>query len=738
MKKLFRNAGALFFAAQISIAVGSVSLQSKWIDEDGAAWTSITEDTVVMAVTEPFAWFDTLYEVVEKKDQALTLCLDHDYNAFGFVGPNCFEGIVPESSSKGTTKSLSFVVEGDSDFLDSLNYRLAQGETIKVSFTDGLYFYASTLNQSFKLNDPLPAQDIERDSIIEKVASYEGISTGDVDSLAISDILKSIVVSQGQEPSVEVLTAPYLKGFVNDETQAYFVLGLLAASYSEKAEEAITLLQNADLPSTYYEDKSIATNSEGLREYAYAWLLNHPSPTVPRELVEQHPELINTGTPYWYATRDGYFSVEKPDGRGWFNSDAYDQWFSLLTDIESPDEDAWLGSVRNARFKDKEKLTALMFYAPDYFDTEVSDFGELAWVECWGRLGPYEHNKIDAYKAAKKKVAESIATTLIRDMGIEPEQSKRLSDKWISGVEKTFIGRVSRSKPSCVGKIELAEQGKWQDALIGVTEYEPEYVQLIGNSMSAKHPDELPRFLASVQGRFPSAVIDEIRSYAIVVSGVENAQILPEASHVWGYFNKTPLMYALQLNQAKAVDWLLKSEPGMVDERTIESTDYFFGPTITARTSAMYAAEYSDRWIIEKIIESSSTDLLSSTDSEGRNVLHYLARNEQLDKAERLEIVRKLFAAGFVSFEPSFDCKKASDQYELLACSTELNAATDKELNKVYKEVRAKLSSSEKEDLKVSQRNWIRTERGKDLLISDRTDNFAYVVQQRIEAIKAF
>ena len=276
-EKAFRNTGALFFAAQISIAVGSVSLQSKWIDEDGAAWTSITEDTVVMAVTEPFAWFDTLYEVVEKNDQALTLCLDHDYNAFGFVGPNCFEGIVPESSSKGATKSLSFVVESDSDFLDSLNYRLAQGETIKVSFTDGLYFYASTLNQSFKLNDPLPAQDIERDSIIEKVASYEGISTGDVDSLAISDILKSIAVSQGQEPSFEVLTAPYLKGFVNDETQAYFVLGLLAASYSEKAEEAITLLQNADLPSTYYEDKSIATNSEGLREYAY--LIAKPSVT---------------------------------------------------------------------------------------------------------------------------------------------------------------------------------------------------------------------------------------------------------------------------------------------------------------------------------------------------------------------------------------------------------------------------------------------------------------------------
>lgn len=53
------------------------------------------------------------------------------------------------------------------------------------------------------------------------------------------------------------------------------------------------------------------------------------------------------------------------------------------------------------------------------------------------------------------------------------------------------------------------------------------------------------------------------------------------------------------------------------------------------------------------------------------------------------------------------DCTQASSQASLNTCVSENYAAQDKRLNQVYSEYRARLSPTQKQQLKAAQRAWI-------------------------------
>ncbi|HWV08078.1 MAG TPA: lysozyme inhibitor LprI family protein [Pseudomonas sp.] len=53
------------------------------------------------------------------------------------------------------------------------------------------------------------------------------------------------------------------------------------------------------------------------------------------------------------------------------------------------------------------------------------------------------------------------------------------------------------------------------------------------------------------------------------------------------------------------------------------------------------------------------------------------------------------------------DCSEAANQASLNQCIAENHAAQDKRLNQVYGEYRARLSASQKQQLKAAQRAWM-------------------------------
>ena len=109
------------------------------------------------------------------------------------------------------------------------------------------------------------------------------------------------------------------------------------------------------------------------------------------------------------------------------------------------------------------------------------------------------------------------------------------------------------------------------------------------------------------------------------------------------YFEKTPLMYAAQMNNLKAVETLLKS--GADPNRKTHSKS---GLCLTplkrdSRTALMYAAENADSDLIEALIEAGAD--INATDTLGNSPIWYLDKNETLNEKQKRTILSH--------FEPS-------------------------------------------------------------------------------------
>lgn len=104
-------------------------------------------------------------------------------------------------------------------------------------------------------------------------------------------------------------------------------------------------------------------------------------------------------------------------------------------------------------------------------------------------------------------------------------------------------------------------------------------------------------------------------------------------------FGKTPLMYAAQLNNFMATNWLL-SQGAQVNTKT-EVPQY--GCTLLqrdARTALMYAAENADEKVIQLLLKHGADS--KAIDSKGNNILWYLDKNTLLSSKAKEKINAEL------------------------------------------------------------------------------------------------
>ena len=591
---------------------------------------------------------------------------------------------------------------------------------------------------------PVNASANADQSLTEMLADIKTNTELGFDGEQLDKIFQSVVESRGEKPSLSELAAPLLAGNKSQMSQAVFVFGLFGSAMSGNEYEATSLLKFVELDKSFndFDDALGAkTQPEQLLEQSYDWIINNTIQGIPAKLVEMHPELI-VSTPYWGATRDAYFRIERPDGPTWFDEKETKHWFRLLTDIEMPNKDTWMGSMRNMNFKSQEISAGLVLYAPEWLlKNRQQKEGEPDWLKCWSKLGVYEHYKTLEYLNARKIALANLTEFVASRHSMPPSKARAIANIHIRWTEGSFLGGVpDRLYDPCVEILELNDLNRLSS--FDDNSYPEDYrfpnfsLRVKGSFHALRDPEALFELLKAEQPRTQN-VFDEVRSFGIVVGDIYDKRLLRSEDHFrWGDFNKSPLAYALQYNNHKAVDWLLEAAPHLMDRYTTESVNWS-EPAISNRTPLMYALEYSDLVLSTKIISIASTQHLNTQDSEGRNPLNYLARNERLSTQERQKLVRILFSKGFETLRPSFACDKAQTRYELLACSKESHAALDVTLNKTFVAKKAGLEGQPREDLIRQQKRWLAALEGDRLIdASLSAEFFEIVTEQRIEQLK--
>lgn len=572
------------------------------------------------------------------------------------------------------------------------------------------------------------------------IKNWEGVDSVQVNTEALYDLLVDIIESRGKYPSFEVLAQAASETTKKDISDTLFVLGLLSAGVSEdpvQVDAALEALQGSELRLTYMDNLGAQTSKPQLLDNSYAWLVNNTTLIIPREFVVAYPEIIAKATPYWFATRDGYFNIDKKQSITVFSEAEYEQWFSLLEDIESPAKDIWLGSKRNAKFKRLEVYRGLMIYSPEYFisfaiEEDKRSFSPNLSIPCWGRLGTYEFFKVQEYESAKSKFISVLSESLSEDLGFSADISGKAAWLFISAVENEFVGTSPSSEICQSNELIAHEQGLKET--VEQFEYDVRSLRVLGTTLSLNAPDLLPEFLRTLDDLEAYKAADEIRNFAVVIAQQKDPSLLKINRPVWGEFNKTPLMYAAQFNQADTINWIITVAPSLIDVRT--KSGGYNAPSIYGRTALTYTAEYSDFELISTMINASSDEVLNLVDSNGRNIFHYLARNQLLDDGQRSDLVGILERRAIKVFRPTFSCWRATTQYELFACSMKEYADLDIELNNSYQEAMNRMTLQDADALRRDQRKWLRDVQNSLVNSYNSTEKYASRVENRISILQ--
>lgn len=553
---------------------------------------------------------------------------------------------------------------------------------------------------------------------------------------SLQKIFQSVVESQGRVPAAEALFHPLLSGNQSDMSQSVFVFGLIGSSLAGNSGSALEALSRVSLDSTYSDSLGEKTTPETLLLHSYQWFVNNSTQKVPGRLVALHPEVI-AQTPYWGSTRDGYFAIQRPEEPTWFDGEQHAHWFRLLTDIESPNKKAHFGTIRNLNFKAREISAGLLLYAPSWLleNSKSRQTSEKEWLECWSKLGVYENFKTAEYLSARNGALNGLSEFVMKRHSLTRDKARKLASIHIKSVERIFTSPPKRVQNHCAKTLTLLESGRHLE--LKFEDYLDTELRLTGSFLATRNKTALFDFIASKETPENQNVFDEIRSYSIVVASIFDERLLRKANyHSWGDMNKSPLAYALQFNNHGAVDFLMTKSPDLMSINTIESP-FWDGPSIYNRTPLMYALEYGDVLMAEKIISHASKSLVNTVDSAGRNALNYLARNERLSLEERAKTVDWLFAKGFKGLDPSFACSESKTRYELLACSKQTYAELDVELNRVLGMKRLTLNDQTREELTANQKEWLSGLETNTLVDTTTSEEyFEPVVEHRIRALQ--
>lgn len=551
--------------------------------------------------------------------------------------------------------------------------------------------------------------------LYDSIIKYEGINSIDSSQMNLTSLVDRIIKSKDKKLPYTLLKLSK-EDNKSKNKDIYFVLFLLASSLSEKESFAYSEYHKAKskLKVTYMDSE--VNSPEELLGFSYFWLLNNTNFTVPESLISEHPKLF-WNTPYWHATRDGYFDVtiENQKIKQLIKLPSFEAFFRILSSIYNPGGCS-VGSMYNAKSKNKKINLFTLLVRPDYFQLETiineDHRSPDYWLDYWQHGGQFEKDLYQRLGEAKENLVHDIEYFLVDNHAIDNTQASKLANTFTQEMIRSFSGSTPRKYPETHRMI--LERIESPDLMV-VNQLPEQFDTLVvsGMILDSNNNDLIERYYDYLIESEHIIGEHQFIELASAKNNVQGLKLLIDKRHYKfpnddkGSFNKTPIMYAVQNDLEDNYQYLKKAYPELLNY-IMPFKDSDCGPKIRSRTVLTYALEGASYDLIKQVVNDVDRNLIRHEDSEGRNAFYYLSQNEKLSRSNKQAISTLILAKSddFPVHRASFDCHKARSSIELLTCSSERNAQSDLNLNDKYQKAKNEVSS--KDSLLREQRTWLK------------------------------
>ena len=430
-----------------------------------------------------------------------------------------------------------------------------------------------------------------------------------------------------------------------------FVYGLMALALDDRQEEAFEKLEQYQPALSGFDDlptiEPDALEPDVVLQFAYRWLINHTSITVPCWFVQQYPDLFYTGTPIWAASRDSQFSVCTPESWNIRLLTAYRKLLDAIDDADNPGH-CYSGSISFSGMTIKKAAIneAVLANRPDVYWQNVPRDDTSKWLYYWQYLDPYNHKVFEQIQNIVKQVNPELANMLVKTGKVNKEQAELAADRYLNNLLASRLGGWGQSK---VLDTALDEYNKF--GIETIKDLNDKNLIIFGGYLLYNKPvEELLRYVFWLKNHDKLFAVYSLMNMAAANNTFVLQKILSlnfEFPEKWGHFNKSPLLYAVQYNNGDSYNLLKKiSSMDTVTFSDTSSRDYIDNncsiPDIGKRNVLTYAAQYTDEILLTQVMNDFGFKYACKKDTEGRGIDQYLILNKKISRSYKEKLANQL------------------------------------------------------------------------------------------------
>jgi hypothetical protein len=124
-----------------------------WTDEDGGSFVRIKGGIVSIYNLNNFYYFDQIFTTIRKGESNIRVCFGENVENKTGTPTDCFKNVKASFSvhNKGKNRAIHAEMINYPFMLKAFEAYLSSGTTMKISIDNGDLYYASILNQNYKL-----------------------------------------------------------------------------------------------------------------------------------------------------------------------------------------------------------------------------------------------------------------------------------------------------------------------------------------------------------------------------------------------------------------------------------------------------------------------------------------------------------------------------------------------------------------------------------------------------------
>ena len=479
---------------------------------------------------------------------------------------------------------------------------------------------------------------------------YEEAESIRFNSEDVTSIIDLLISSKRLLPQFNTLDRWIEKRTEETEESVVIALKIFSLAINNRNNDAYLLFHKHINTFSNLEPYYIPSSKSDMLEFSYFYLFERSGRVIPNSLIMTYPKMFSNTTIFG-SSFDVFFNLSLPKGLDVTLQDSYSKFTSSLHQIRNPggNNQCWRGTREHQYNKKLKIATALILLKPEYYLENIVNNKNTSnnWLKLWKQSGPFENDLFTSLKASKYDTKLLLSKLLLSHSSLSDDEIELSVNYYLDSMEKLFIeGSVSRG----IKKGVELYLNNGIEVILSNESIDGHLLLAISGDLLDKDDFINLGYLTSYLESHP-VLLNEFINQASAHKNIDSLRLFREKHFIydltWGYFNKTPFMYAVQNDNQEAYQQLKSLIP---IKRLLEKTenndssmwDGCFKPSIGNRTVLTYALENASKKLIDEVLKDTGKILTQVVDTANRNSFYYLSQNIKLTPQQKENIAAKL------------------------------------------------------------------------------------------------